>query len=282
MKHAFRSLVKSPGFTAVALLTLALGIGVNTSMFSVLRTVFLRTLPYADADRLVRVHRTGPNFDARPHAVANFLDLREQNTVVDHLTAIEWAGFGLTADDRPAEWLRGMRTTADFFPLLGRPPALGRVFTAEDDQPGRSNVIVLSHPYWAGRFGADPAIVGRNIVLDEVPRTVIGVLPKGAWMLKEDSFFVPAVLAPNTERSRRAPHWAGVFGRLASHTTVARADAELKTIKRQLNAEYPPFKQRWSVVVQPVTEVIGGVARTPLMILLGAVSLVLLLSLIHI
>src|SRR5690606_10368308 len=126
------------GFTAIALLTLALGIGVNTSMFSVLRTVVVRTLPYPDAGRLVHVHRTAETAnDGLPHSVANFLDLRAQQTAFEHLASVQQATFNLAPAGEPAERLRGYRVSHDFFPLLGVAPARGRVFTAEEDAPGR-------------------------------------------------------------------------------------------------------------------------------------------------
>ena len=164
--------------------------------------------------------------------------------------------------------------------MLGIPPLLGRGFLPDEDRPGgHTNVVMITEDFWRSRFGADAGIVGRTMVLDEVPRTVIGVLPRGAWMVKDYTFFVPVVLTPGSDRAPRARgHWGGVFGRLASTATVASADADLKRIKQQLNPQYPEFKQKWSVVVQPVTEVIGGVARAPMLILLGAVSLVLLIA----
>ena len=249
LRYAIRQLAKSPGFTAVALLTLALGIGVNTSMFSALRTLVLRTLPYADADRLVRVHRTGPNFDARPHSPANFLDLRAQNSVVDHMTAVEWAGFSFTEDERPAEWLQGMRVTADFFPLLGRAPALGRVFTSEDDQPGRNNVLVLSHAYWVSRFARDPDIVGRQLRLNGETVTVIGVMPPGfeepllwgsivAW---RPIAFTPAA------KAERGNHSLTVIARLKPGVSLAQAEAGLNLVAAQLATAYPATNAKTGV-----------------------------------
>ncbi|MEO5957742.1 MAG: ABC transporter permease, partial [Opitutaceae bacterium] len=249
LRHALRQLAKSPGFTAIALLTLALGIGVNTSMFSVLRTLVLRTLPYIDAERLVRVYRTGPSFNASPHSLANALDLRAQNSVFDHLTILEWAGFSLTTDDRPPEWLRTLRTTGDFFPLLGRAPVLGRVFTAAENEPGRDNVIVLSHPYWVGRFGADPEILGRQVQLNGESVTIIGVMPAGfedpmlwgtieAW---RPSAFTPAA------RADRGNHSFNLFARLKPGVTHAQAEAHLNVLAAQLAAAHPATNARTGV-----------------------------------
>ena len=273
-----RLLRRGPGFAAIAILTLALGVGANTAIYSVLDAVLLRPLPYPQPDRVVMVSETLENGNPNSSSGGAFLDWRAGQTQFDALALTGRVSANLRGDGAPIR-LDGMEVSHEFLQVLGVPPLLGRGFLPDEDRPGgRNNVVLITEELWRSRFAGDPAIVGRDLVLDEVPRTVIGVLPRGAWMLKGDSFFIPAVLAPNTDRARRAPHWAGVFGRLAPQTTVARADAELKAIKRQLNPEYPAFKQKWSVVVQPVTEVIGGMARTPLMILLGAVSLVLLIA----
>jgi predicted permease len=272
-----RLLARSPGFAVVAILTLALGIGANTAIYSVLDAVLLRPLPYPEPDRVMMVSETLD--DGSPNAVSGgvFLDWRAHQTQFDALTLTGPVTYNLRGD--VPERLNGMEVSHEFLKVLGIPPLLGRGFLPHDDRPGgRNDVVMITEDLWRSRFGADVAIVGKTIVLDEVPRTVIGVLPRGAWMVKDQSFFVPAVLIPGTPRSERSPHWAGVFGRLASNTTVAQADAELKRIKKQLDPQYPEFKRKWGVVVQPVTEVIGGMARAPMLILLGAVSLVLLIA----
>jgi predicted permease len=272
-----RLLVRSPGFAVVAILTLALGIGANTAIYSVLDAVLLRPLPYPEPDRVMMVSETLEDGNQNPVAGGVFLDWRTHQTQFDALTLTAPVTYNLRGD--VPERLNGMEVSHEFLRVLGIPPLLGRGFLPDEDRPGgRNDVVMITEDLWRSRFGADATIVGRRIVLDEVPRTVIGVLPRGAWMLKDQTFFVPAVLVPGTERAQRAPHWAGVFGRLASNTTVARADADLKRIKRQLNPQYPAFKQKWGVVVQPVTEVIGSMARAPMLILLGAVSLVLLIA----
>jgi predicted permease len=273
-----RLLRRSPGFATVAILTLAIGIGANTAIYSVLDAVLLRPLPYPEPDRIVIVSETLEN--GSPNSVAGgvFLDWRAHQTQFDALVLTGQVSYNLRGNGAP-ERLRGMEVSHEFLKVLGVPPLLGRGFLPEDDRPGgRNDVVMITEEMWRSRLGGDPSIVGRSILLDEVPRTVIGVFPGGAWLFKEDMFFVPAVLRPGTDRAARAPHWAGVFGRLASTSTVARADADLKRIKQRLDAEYPAFKRKWGVVVQPVTEVIGGFARTPLLILLGAVSLVLLIA----
>ena len=272
-----RLLVRSPGFAAVAILTLALGIGANTAIYSVLDAVLLRPLPYPEPDRLMLVSETREDGGANSVSGGAFLDWRTHQTTFDALTLTSPVSYNLRGD--VPERLNGVEVSHEFLKVLGIPPLLGRGFLPTEDRPGgQSNVVMITEELWRSRFGADAGLVGRTIVLDEVPRTVIGVLPRGAWMVRDYTFFVPAVLTPGTERAERQPHWGGVFGRLASTASVAGADAELKRIKRQLNSQYPAFKQKWGVEVRPVTEVIGILAQTPMLILLGAVSLVLLIA----
>ncbi len=273
-----RLLGRSPGFAAVAILTLALGLGANTAIYSVLDAALLRPLPYPQPDRVVLVSETLESGSPNSTSGGAFLDWRTHQTQFDALALTGRVSYNLRGNGAP-ERLTGMEVSHEFLEVLGIAPLLGRGFLPEEDRPGgRNDVVMLTEELWRSRFGADPSIVGRAIVLDEVPRTVIGVLPSDAWMLKEDTFFVPAVLTPGAGRTGRGEHWASVFGRLAADTTVARAEAELRTVKKQLNAQYPGFKQNWGVMVRPVTEVIGGMTRTPMLILLAAVSVVLLIA----
>jgi predicted permease len=276
--HGLRLLRRSPGFALVAILTLALGIGANTAIYSVLDAVILRPLPYPEPDRIVMVSETLESGSQNSVAGGVFLDWRRHQTQFHALVLTGRVSYNLRHGGA-TERLRGMEVSHEFLDVLGIPPLVGRGFIEDDDRPGgRNDVVLITEELWRSRFGADASIVGRAIALDEVPRTVIGVLPAGAWLFREELFFVPAVLRPGSERAERAPHWAAVFGRLRSDTTVATADAELKTIKKRLNAEYPTFKRNWGVVVEPVQDLIGGVAKAPLLILLGAVALVLLIA----
>jgi predicted permease len=275
--HGLRLLRRSPGFAAVAVLTLALGIGANTAIYSVLDAVLLRPLPYPEPDRVMMVSELRADGGQNSVAGGAFLDWRAHQTTFDALTMTTPVSYNLRGE--VPERLTGLEVSHEFLTVLGISPLLGRGFLPDEDRPGgRNNVVILTEDLWRSRFGADASIVGRTLVLDEVPRTVIGVLPRGAWLVKDATFFVPLVLTPGSGRAERQGHWGGVFGRLATTATVVSADADLKRIKQQLNREYPEFKQKWSVAVQPVTEVIGGLARTPMLILLGAVSLVLLIA----
>ena len=278
--HGLRLLRRSPGFALVAILTLALGIGANTAIYSVLDAVLLRPLPYPEPDRVMMVSEVRADGGQNSVAGGAFLDWRAHQTTFDALTMTTPVSYNLRGE--VPERLTGMEVSHEFLTVLGISPLLGRGFLPDDDRPGgRTDVVLITEDLWRSHFGADAGIVGRTLVLDEVPRTVIGVLPRGAWMVKDHVFFVPLALAPGSDRGDRggrSGHWGGVFGRLATTATIVSAGADLKRIKQQLNREYPEFKQKWSVMVQPVTEVIGGLARTPMLILLGAVALVLLIA----
>ena len=273
-----RLLVRSPGFAVVAILTLALGIGANTTIYSGLDAALLRPLPYPSPDRLVLVSETREDGGANSSSGGAFLDWRESRGGFEALVLTGRATVNLR-QGTAAERLVGMEVSHEFLQVLGIAPLLGRGFQPEDDRPGGHNaVVMLTEELWRSRFNADRSLVGRTILLDELPHEVIGVLPRRGWMLKDVTFFVPAVLAPGTDRARRAPHWAGVFGRLAPGVTAAQAQSELLAVKARLNDQYPAFKKRWGVSVQPVTDVIAGLTRTPMLLLLGAVSVVLLIA----
>src|SRR4051794_20646625 len=166
LRYSLRMLLKHKGFTVVAVLTLALGIGVNTAMFSVLNTFLFRALPYPQSEQLVRVWRTSPHSQSWPFSSANFFDQHDQNTVFDKMAAYNFTSRNLTEDGHTAERLLGLAATADFFPMLGVAPAHGRVFNPEEFEPGADNVVAPPDRFWARRFGSDPTVVGRKIQLD--------------------------------------------------------------------------------------------------------------------
>src|SRR6185295_4874673 len=166
LRHSLRMLLKHKGFTVVAVLTLALGIGVNTAMFSVLNTYLFRSLPYPESNRLVRIFRTSPHSQSWPHSNANFFDQHDQNTVFEKMAAYTFFSRNLTEQGQTAERLLSLGATADFFPLLGVEPAHGRVFKPEEFERGADNVIVLTDRFWTRRFGSDPNIIGRKIQIN--------------------------------------------------------------------------------------------------------------------
>lgn len=240
VKYALRSLLKSPGFTIIALLTLALGIGVNSSAFSVLNALLFAT-PYPADARLVRIFRTSPQSQNWPHSVANFLDHRAHNTVFERVAAVSWSSFTLTEPGASAERLRGLNVTADFFPLLGVQPERGRWFTEAEDQPGQSGVIVLSHGTWQRRFGGDPAIVGRQLRLNAESVTVVGVMPARvdfAQLWGQVDAWRPLAFSGEA-RQNRGSHYLGEIARLKPGVTRRQAQAEMDTLAARLAVAHP-------------------------------------------
>ncbi|MEO5821864.1 MAG: ABC transporter permease [Vicinamibacteraceae bacterium] len=251
---ALRSLRAAPVFTATALVTLALGIGVNTSMFSILNATLLRSLPYRDPGQLVRVYRTTTRSQTLPHSPANFLDHQAQNAVFAGLAAVSWTDFALAEPGHPAERVAGMTVTGDFFALLGVQPALGRALTRDDDQPGREHVVVLSDTFWRRRFSADPTIVGRDVRLDGERVTVVGVMPaafeeRQLWGRIE--MWRPIAFDAGT-RQNRGSNWLAIVGRLKPDTTVAAAQAGMGAVAARLARDFPGPNAESGVSVLPL------------------------------
>ena len=242
LKFAIRQLLKNPGFTAVAVLTLALGIGANTAMFSLLNTLLFRALPYPKPAELVGVFRTSPHSQSWPHSPGNFSDYREQNSVFQHVAAYRRSSCNIAESDQATERLDSMRVTEDFFPALGVPPALGRVFTAEENQEGASPVIVLSDRLWMRRFGGDTNVLERTVRLDGQSVTVIGVMPPGfdhPLLWGQVDLWRPMAFSPDQRRSR-GNNYLQMIGRLKPGVSVKRADAEMKAVAARRGKEYPP------------------------------------------
>src|SRR6267378_7101948 len=178
LRYALRMLAKSPAFTFVAILTLALAIGANSAIFSVVNAVLLRPLPYPHSEQLVRVFGKQPQLDLAPSSPANFLEWREENQVFERIGTYVGQGFNLLGGDKP-ERVIGARVSADLLQLLGVQPALGRFFTNDEDQEGRGQVVILGHDFWRNRFAGDPNAVGQTITLNDKPYTIVGVMPAG-------------------------------------------------------------------------------------------------------
>ena len=216
LRYAMRSLRRAPAFAAVAIVTLALGIGANTAMFSVLNTYLFRPLPYAQPDRLVQVFRTSIHSDSWPHSAANFLDFRARNDVFTEMVTFNGTTPVLIRDGQPAERLQGLLVSGNFFAALGVPPVLGRVFSNEEDQPNANNVIVLSERAWRNRFGADPNQIGRTLQLDGQSVEVIGVMPaefEHPILWQSVDFWRPIAFTPE-QRQNRGNNYLRAFARL--------------------------------------------------------------------
>jgi hypothetical protein len=239
VRYSLRMLLKHKGFTVVAVLTLALGIGVNTAMFSVLNTFLFGSLPYPDSNRLVRVFRTSPHSQNWPHSAANFFDQHDQNTVFEKMAAYNFSSRNLTEQGQTAERLLGLAATADFFPMLGVSPALGRVFNPEEFEPGADNVVVLTDRFWTRRFGNDPNIVGRTIQLDGKTVQIIGVMPAGfehPILWGRVDLFQPLAFTKERKASR-GNNYLSSFGRLKPGVTIEQAEQNMITLTSNINKQ---------------------------------------------
>ena len=273
VRYASRTLAKSPGFVAAAVLALALGIGANTAIFSVVNGVLLKPLPYADEERLMVILHDSRN----PVAPANFLDWRAQSRAYERMGAAEYWTPDLTGTDQP-EKLWALRMTSDVLPSLGVPPLLGRVFTQDEEQKGKDKVAVLGYGLWERRFARDPQILGRTIALNGESFSVIGVMPRAFrfapfWATKAELW---APLALGERATSRSGNSLRVFARLKPGWSVVQARAEMSGITDRLEKEFPGTNR--AVAVTPLKEKVVGNVETPLLVLLGAVAFVLLIA----
>lgn len=241
LRYGLRMLKKRPGFTAVAVITLALGIGANTAMFSVLNTYLFRALPYPDSDRLIRIYRTSPHSQSWPHSAGNFFDHRDQNTVFESMAAFSSIRTNFANPGEAAERLQGMTATSDFFTVLGVQPAMGRVFTTEEFEPDADRVAILSDRFWLSRFGGDPNVLGRTMRLDGKDVTIIGVMPPTfEHPLLWGTVDLWRPLALNAEARRgRGNNWLRSIGRLKPDVSIEQAEQAMATLAANLSAEHP-------------------------------------------
>ena len=278
VRYALRTFRQAPGFVVVAVIALALGIGANSAIFSVLNAVLLRPLPYPDAQQLVMIwedyqRRGGPAQEfTNP---ANFMDWQEQAQTFAAMYAFGGAAFTLTGDGEP-ERVLGASVTGGFFTTLGVAPALGRAFTAEEDRPGGAAALVLTHGLWQRRFGGDAAVVGKALLLNGNSYTVVGVMPAGFRMplMSQAEFFVPM----QAGRTGRGNAFLRAVGRIKPGVTLSAARAEMTTIAARLEQQYPEANAGAGLALVGLQEQLAGGARAPLLILMGAVGCVLLIA----
>jgi putative ABC transport system permease protein len=279
VRYGLRVLLKNPGFTAVAVIALAIGIGANSAIFSVVNTVLLRPLPYKDSERLVMVWEddTKHGYPRDTPAAANYVDWRDQNKVFEGMAAIAEQSFNLTGVGEP-ERIVGRRVSANLFSLLGVAPQLGRAFLPEEDAPGAGRVVMLSYGLWQRRFGSDPALVGKPLTLNGEPHTVVGVMPKGfEFPTREDELWVPIAFTQQQAASR-GNHYLEVIARLKPGVELEQAQAEMSTIASRLSQQYPEQNTELGAVVVPLHEQVVGDIKPALLVLLGAVGFVLLVA----
>ena len=282
VRFAVRTMMKKPGFTAVAIIIMALGIGANTAIFSLVRAVLLRPLPFADPDRLVMVWEDASyvGFPKNTPAPGNFADWRSRNDVFEAMAAFRFVDFNLTGDG-PPDKIYAYGVTAEFFPVLGVQPALGRVFTAEEDRPEGGNVAIISYPLWQSRYGGDASIVGRDILLNDTKYTVVGVMPRGFQLLDfmgtEIRLWVPAKFSQRA-LTNHGSHYLQVVARLKPGVTIEQANNNIKTISAQIARDNPNVASRLDAYVVSLRDELTGESRRPLIVLLIAVAFVLLIA----
>jgi putative ABC transport system permease protein len=281
LRYALRLLIKNPGFALTAALIMALGIGANTAIFSIVNKVLIEPLPYRDADRVVQIWHTPPQssfpgmstFAVSP---ANFLDWQKQSRLFDKMAIYTGANFDITGAGKP-ESIGASPVSANFFSALGVAPIHGRVFRQDENNPGQNHVVVLSYKFWQTHFANDPGAVGKTINLDGDPYTIVGVM--GPAMNKPGfaRIWVPVALTPAAAAVRNNHNYLAV-GRLKPGVTVEQAQAEMNTISQRLEQAYPAEDKGWGVVIHPLRDETVGDVRPALLMMLGAVAFVLLIA----
>ncbi len=284
-KFGLRLMLKNPGFTAVAVLTIALGIGVNTAMFSVVHGVLLQSLPFQNPDKIVmlwmRFTGIGIPKDRNAVSVPEFMDLRQHFKVFSHLAAINTDSFNVSAGDRP-EHIDGAAVSPSFFPLLGVQPILGRGFVADEETPGRDTVALISYGLWQRRFGSDPSLPGRMINVNGRSFQIIGVLPKGFTFPEETDLWTPLAFSPqDLSADQRGNHYLSVVARIRDTVSPETAMTDMEVVSQRIiegAPNYPYQRFGFRVIMNPLLEEMVGDLRPALLILMGAVALVLLIA----
>ena len=287
IRFGIRMLLKNPGTTAIAVFTLALAIGANTAIFSVVNAVLLRPLPYQNPERLVALWAKVPEHGRWRTTPANFFDWKKQNTVFEDMAAFGQWTMTLTGAGEP-EQLLGARVGSGYFSVVGVAPVLGRAFTNEEYEPGKGQVVILGHAFWQRRYAGDPTLINRSITLNGSPYVVVGVMPPGIYPARptpggrisfeqnEEQFWTPMSFSPQWAAVRTA-HVLGAVGRLKPGMTAVQAQTEMDTIAARLAQEYPANKGE-GIIVNPFMNEVAGDVRPALVVLLGAVLMVLLIA----
>lgn len=283
LRYGVRLLRQSPSFTLTAIGILALGIGATTAVFSIVNTLLLRQMPFPEPERLVTVWERSQNKDRNVVSPANLRDWEAQSQTLERFAALTDTRVNVTGDGQQPEEVPGHLATAGLFPTLGLQPLMGRVFTQEEAKPGGPLVAVLSHRLWLRRYGADPQVVGRKLILNGTPHTVLGVMPAAAQQAdrlysQRAEVWLPLRLDPGLNYRQQAGRYLAVLARLRPGVSLEAAQAELSLIARRLEEQHRDFNAGWGVNVVPWQEFQVGAMRKPLWVLLGAVFLVLLIA----
>ena len=278
LRYGVRMLLQKPAFTFVVVLALAVGIGANSAIFSVVNAVLLRPLPYADPERLVMIWMDNSRINIAEdwHSFPNYTDYRDHNEVLESIAAFNNRSFNITGSGEP-ERVQGAWMTGSLLPLLGVAPALGRNFSSEEEQPGKDQVVIIGHGLWQRRFGGDPNILEQTIMLNGSPRTVIGVMPQGfAFPAKDSEMWVPIALTQQQMAARNSIAYQ-VIGRIKPGVTFGQAKANLETVNRWI-LNQNPGQEGYGVNPVPYHDQVVGSVRPALLALLGAVAFVLLIA----
>ena len=279
LRYALRMLIKKPAFAVIVVAALALGIGANTAIFSVVNSILLRPLPYRDPGRLVMIWMDNKrmNVDQDIHSYANYADYRGQNQVFESIAAYSGISVNLVETGEP-ERILGAAATASLFDVLGVDPQMGRVFTTDEEQIGQDKVVVLGYGLWQRRFGRDPNIVGQQILVSDVSRTVIGIMPPSfKYPHKDAEIWVPLALDENRKQSRGSFGYYAI-GRLKPGVSIEQARAEMGSIASNLERQYPDMLEGYGVNLVPLHQQVTGKVRPALLVLLGTVAFVLLIA----
>ncbi len=279
LRFGARTLLKQPGFTLIAVITLGLGIGANTAIFSAIKAALFDSLPYPDAERLVVVNSSNPEkgFTRFGASYQNYEDWEKQNTVFEGIAAYQMTSGNLTGGAEP-ERAQYAQVTANIFSVLGVSPISGRSFALDEDQPGKDGVVVLSHEFWQERFGGRRSVIGSSLTLGGKPVTVIGVAPPGfEFPVAETRMWKPIGLTAD-QSGTRGSHWLATIARLKQGVTVTQAQTEMSAIAARLAAQYPDTNKGWGLLVEPYQELLVSDVRLHLLLLWGAVGLVTLIA----
>ncbi len=277
LRYAFRNLWNARGFALVAAVTLAIGIGANTAIFSIIDTILLRPLPYRHPDELVRLNETESSPGRYPFAGPDFVDWKAQNSTFQDMTLFTWpSDMNLSGEGTP-ERVIALPTAANFFSLLGVEPLLGRTWAAGEDQTGKDDVAILSYGFWQSRFAGDPHAVGRSIELNSRKYTIVGVMPASFRFPSRSQLWVPQLM-DSKGLGQRGSHFANAIGRMKPGVTVNAARADLKLVASRLEKQYPDSNDKVGAEVTSLRDDLVGNSRGSLFLMLGAVGLVLLIA----
>ncbi len=275
VKHALHMFIKSPGFTVAAVSALALGIGANTAIFTVVNAVLLKPLDYPDADRIVSVEQTSPQGNGTVTSIPKFHEYQRQTSIFKDLAAFDFGGPGFNLTGGQPEQLHGIHVTEGYFRVFGAPVILGRTFTPREDAPNGGKVVVLSYGLWQRKFGGNPNAIGSSLSLGNEPYTIVGVIGKEFFTDPPADIFLPFQFPPN---STNQGHYFLSAAMLRPGVTLAQANAQLKLAAAEFHRLYPASNPQMGFVVEPLRDTIVGNVRQLLLILLGAVGMVLLIA----